>query len=399
MKYCYIFILTFLISCKSSSQSTYNVTANDRFFLQNFLKTRGISFGTFLNSPDILLAPPRPKNYLDEISNYFNIYTMNVSMNVVQRTQGVFDFTVPDKVVEFARAHNAKVRGHALVFAAVFPPWLQNAHYTPDQLEAILKTHVQTVVRHFATKYPGTVVIWHVVNEATCNGGNISALFNRGSCPEGIKKNIWTDIHKPGSSSARDYIELAFKWAHEADPSAKLFLNENNIEMDGQDPKIDRVYDLVKDLKSRGVQLDGIGIQCHARLYQYDKYSVQKLSETMNMFADLGLETQITEADVLMASGVQPNTSPTVPIPIINPTPQDYIKQANMYQVFLKACLVSKKCTGFVVGAPYDSGTWTTNYWKQPFHAHFLDDSLRPKAAYRIMLDEVKKDAKTGSIY
>jgi endo-1,4-beta-xylanase len=312
---------------------------------------------------------------------------MSVSFAMVERQNGVFDFSIPDKIVEFAIAHNAKVKGHSLVFASAIPDWVTKGNFTPDQLSEILKTHVQTIARHFKEKYPGTVIAWQVVNEVTCNGG---AFVSPDACPEGIKNIIWTNVHKPNSSDPRDYIELAFNWAHEADPDAKLYLNEDGIEWDSH-PKKDRVYSLVKYLKSVNAPIDGIGFEGHVRLFQKDKITTRGLLETMNRYAALGLESQITEIDVMMCSGVQPNTSPTVPIPIDNPTPGDYMDQAKVYRTFLDACILSKKCTAFTVGATYDPAAWTANYWKGSFRPHLFDDSMKPKIAYRYMVDDIKK--------
>ena len=58
-----------------------------------------------------------------------------------------------------------------------------------------------------------------------------------------------------------EYIADAFKWARAADPAAKLYINDYNVE--GINPKSDALYDLVKTLKSQGVPIDGVGFQAH----------------------------------------------------------------------------------------------------------------------------------------
>lgn len=49
------------------------------------------------------------------------------------------------------------------------------------------------------------------------------------------------------------YIEMAFRWAHEADPDAKLYYNDGGTE--GLGRKSDKVIALVKDLQSKGFRL------------------------------------------------------------------------------------------------------------------------------------------------
>jgi GH35 family endo-1,4-beta-xylanase len=60
---------------------------------------------------------------------------------------------------------------------------------------------------------------------------------------------------KIGDSS----IAEAFKAARAADPDAKLYLNDYNIE--GVGAKSDAVYNLVKSFKEQGIPIDGVGMQ------------------------------------------------------------------------------------------------------------------------------------------
>ncbi len=361
----------------------------DTFSLKDALLKKGIRFGTYLSAADITQRAPRPSNFMEVVSKYFNFYTMSVSFATVEPKQDVFDFTIPDKIVEFAISHNAKVKGHALVLGTSLPDWVVNGNYSPDELQSILKIHVQTIVKHFKDKYPGTVTVWNVVNEAVPGGQTLKAET---SFPDaGIKKNIWTSIHKPNSSDPTDYMQLAFEWAREIDPTAKLYLNENGNEYI-QDPKIDRLYNVVKHLKDKGTPIDGLGFQCHLRLFTKNRYSAAALTNTMNRFADLGLETQVSEFDVQMASGIVPNTSPTVPIPITNPSSADLQEQATLYKMFLSACLNSKKCTGFTVWGAWDGGSWVNLHWKGDFQPHILDSNLNVKPTYKALIDAVKSN-------
>ena len=123
------------------------------------------------------------------------------------------------------------VRGHNLAWPADNPTWLTSVPYSRDQLIGILHEHIQTVVGHFR----GKVAQWDVVNEGI--GG------------------FWWDHIGP------EYIDMAFRWAHEADPAAKLFYNDFGAE--GLGGKSDQVYALVRGLKQRGVPIDGVGLESH----------------------------------------------------------------------------------------------------------------------------------------
>ncbi|MEO6454884.1 MAG: endo-1,4-beta-xylanase, partial [Ginsengibacter sp.] len=351
-----------------------------------------ISFGTVLHPADISLKAPRPENYLTEVSRYFNFYTLPITWKLSEPKQrGAFDFAFGDQVVEFAIAHNTKVKGHVLVLGgASLPEWLLKDDYSPEELKDILKNHIQTIINHFKDKYPNTVTAWHVVNEPLCEGGMV--LDSKKCLDHGIEKNIWTNIHKPGSTDPTDYIQLAFQWAHEADPNAKLYINENNVET-LYHPKTKRFYELVKYLKQTGTPIHGIGLQAHIRLYDKERYSSKDLTSIMDRFADMGLETQITEFDVVLASGNQRINSftPTKQIPLIAPKNSDFLVQAELYSMFMDACLKAKNCTGFTTWGPWDPSSWTNNHWKGSFYPHLLDDNLNPKLAFKYLVNCVKK--------
>jgi endo-1,4-beta-xylanase len=57
------------------------------------------------------------------------------------------------------------------------------------------------------------------------------------------------------------YIEQAFRSAHEADPDALLFYNDNEGET--VNLKSDAIYAMVRDFGARAVPIDGIGLQMH----------------------------------------------------------------------------------------------------------------------------------------
>jgi endo-1,4-beta-xylanase len=380
---------------KATQQLTL-ISDNDIILLKNTLLKKGIYFGTYLAPADVQLRAPRPPDYLTRISKYFNFYTIAATYKVTEsQKRGVFTFDAGDKGVEFAIANNAQIKGHVLIANDPLPDWLVKGNFSPDELKDILKTHVQTIVKHYKDKYPGKVSIWNVINEPTCNGG---VRTDPDKCLDhGVEKSIWTDIHKPGSTDPTDYIQLAFQWAHEADPNAKLYLNEAGIEQETH-PKTERTYQLVKYLKQKGTPINGIGIQAHIRLYDKDKYSTKGLINIMNRFADLGLEVQISEFDVIMAKGAirVDNATPTTQLAIAVPQQSDFASQAALYKMFFDACLHAKNCTGFTTWGAWDSTSWASARWKGSFYPHLLDGNLKPKLALKYMIDDAKS-YKTGS--
>jgi endo-1,4-beta-xylanase len=232
---------------------------------------------------------------------------------VVRRNAGTFDFRDGDEVVRFARAHGMKVRGHCLVWDHSNPEWLVQAHFTTAQLSGLLQEHITTVMKHYA----GQVFAWDVVNEAFDEKGE-------------VKNSLW--YNQPGIAlydSHTGYIEQAFRWAHQADPQALLFYNDNGGE--GLNPKSDAIYAMVKDFKRRGVPIDGVGLQLHIPQLAVDTAAI---ASNITRLTALGVQVHITELDVSLPleTGGEPRTD-------------DLRRQAEMYRGVVRACLQSPGCT------------------------------------------------------
>ena len=91
-----------------------------------------------------------------------------------------------------------------------------------------------------------------------------------------------------------EYIELSYRWAHEADPSALLFYNDDRN--DELNKKSDAIYNVFKDFKQRNVPIHGIGFQMHKSIDKPIKY--EEISNNIRRLAKVGLKVEITEMDV-----------------------------------------------------------------------------------------------------
>jgi endo-1,4-beta-xylanase len=88
-----------------------------------------------------------------------------------------------------------------------------------------------------------------------------------------------------------DYAEIALRAARAADPQARLYINDYNVESAGA--KMRALYDLVASLKRHGAPLDGVGFESH---FVAGK-APDDMRETMQAFADLGVDVAVTEFD------------------------------------------------------------------------------------------------------
>jgi endo-1,4-beta-xylanase len=252
-----------------------------------------------------------------------------------------YDYAQADSVVAYAHRNGMVVRGHTLVWHEQVPAWVTDGGFPPDTLAAILRDHVERVVGHFK----GELVAWDVVNEAIADDGT-------------LRPTPWLNV-------GTDYVERAFRWARDADPDVPLFYNDYGIEV--VNTKSDAVYALLSDLKARGVPIDGIGFQFH---YQADGApAAERIVTNFARFASLGLEIQITEADMH--------------VPVLNglPSAADLQVQAGAYREMTSACLRTPACDAVEIEGIYDGEAWVSDpaSWGAPV---LFDVFMRPKPAY-----------------
>ena len=186
-----------------------------------------------------------------------------------------YDFRAADAYVEFGKTHGMVVIGHTLVWHSQTPGWVfQGEHGQPATRELLLqrmRDHIQTVVGRYRGKIKG----WDVVNEALSDGG-----------PESLRDSSWCRI------IGADFIEQAFRFAHEADPKAELYYNDYGLE----NPRKRRnAVTLLRGLIQRGVPIHGVGIQGH---YDLLHPAISEIEQTFGEFEELGLKVIITELDV-----------------------------------------------------------------------------------------------------
>ena len=283
-----------------------------------------------------------------------------------------FDFNGADAYVEFAKKHKMAVIGHTLVWHSQTPGWVfQGENGQPATRELLLKRmkeHIRTV----AGRYKGRVKGWDVVNEALSDGG-----------PEPLRDSPWRKI------IGDDFIEQAFRFAHEADPKAELYYNDYGLE-DGR--KRANAVALVKGLLKRGVPIHGIGTQSHFHL---NHPSIETVEKTIRDFAALGIKVMVTELDV----DVLPSRGPAGNADIsrreqggdgLNPYPNGLPaemqeKLAKRYGELFDVYLRNRKSLTRVTFWGLDDGrTWLNGFpiRGRVNHPLLFDRDLKPKAAF-----------------
>jgi endo-1,4-beta-xylanase len=258
-----------------------------------------------------------------------------MKMTYVETARGTYHFETPDAIVDYARSLGKSVHGHPLVWHTQLPGWVLNAKWSKDDLEAVMHEWISAIVTHFK----GRVDEWDVVNEPLADDGT-------------LRPSIWAKVIGP------DYIPLALKWAHEADPSAKLFINEYDDDLAG--PKSTALLALVRDLRKQGAPLDGIGIQGHWSLQQ-PPIDEPTLRAVVRSYAAAGMLIEFTETDV-----------------VTDGTPFSQIAQADEFAKAARVCQSLAACIRFTVWGLDDNMSWRG----VGSAATLFDRNYAPKPAY-----------------
>ncbi len=262
----------------------------------------------------------------------FDMVTAENEMKIdaTEPTQGDFSFTGADAVFDWAETRGKRVRGHTLAWHSQQPAWMQDLSGTA--LREAMIAHIQGVMAH----YEGTIVHWDVVNEAFVDGTS------------GERRN--SNLQQTGD----DWIEVAFQTARAADPAAKLYYNDYNIE-DWTHAKTQAVYAMVADFKERDIPIDGVGFQGH---FNTQSPYPANFRQTLQSFADLGVDVAITELDVENADA-----------------------RTDWWTGIIEDCRAVTRCVGLTTWGVRDSDSWRSA--QNPL---LFDAAGTPKAAHAAVL-------------
>lgn len=190
-----------------------------------------------------------------------------------------FTFEQADRLMAFAEEHGLEMRGHTLAWYGAMPDWT-NEIASPEEARLELTTHIRSVVG----RYKGRIKSWDVVNEPLSDFPKPGDL---------IRESIWQ------KHLGADYIELALRTAHEADPDVQLVINDYDIEQATDRGRARRkaLLDLLRDLIDRGVPLHALGIQGHLKGdIPIDKSGLTSFVAEVKA---MGLAILVTELDVI----------------------------------------------------------------------------------------------------
>lgn len=243
---------------------------------------------------------------------------------------------------------------------------LSSTTIDPVLVDNALHNWITTMV----DRYKGKVTGWDVANEVVVDGtGELRTSSN--SSGTASDNFYWADY------LGRGYIANAFRWANAADPSAKLFINDYNLESDTR--KLDSVIKLINELKTAGVPIHGVGLQMHISINTNNAgidNAFQKLAAT-------GLLIHVSEMDVrINPSNIQGFTATAA---LLDQQAQKYKYVAQSYFQNVP----SAQRFGITVWNLTDADSWIVLSGKEDFPTLF-NSSYQKKPAFSSLVQGLK---------
>ena len=327
--------------------------------------------GAAINENTILGLDPKSATI---VNSEFNTITPENSLKwmFIQPKPNKFNFKAADKYVEMGLKNNMYIVGHALVWHAQLADFMQNIDKSAEA-----RKHVDNHINRLVSRYKGKIDAWDVVNEAFEEDGSLRASV--------FYKNM-----------GENYIEEVFRITEKADPDADLIYNDYNLY---KPEKRAAVLKMVKNFKSNGTKINGVGVQAH---WDLKSPSLEEIEQIILDIHAEGVSVSFTELDIsvlpnpweMVGAEVTQNFSKFEGDPKMNPFPNglpDAVQEklAKRYQdIFNLFVKHSDKINRVTFWGVMDKHSWL-NDWPIKGRTNYpllFDRDYQPKVAYTRLL-------------
>jgi endo-1,4-beta-xylanase len=252
---------------------------SEEIVLRQLAVEKGLVYGTTIAAAQITGDPA----FIDLVREQAGLVVAENEMKWQVMNRGTpddDDYGPADTIANFASANHLVLRGHNLLWYHRTPSWYFDLPSRQEQERAVVR-HIQELAGH----YRGKIHSWDVVNEP---------IEPKDGRPDGLRTKVFLETLGP------EYLDLAYRTAKQADPAARLVVNEYDIELDAPEQEARRValLHLLEKMKGSGTPVDAVGIQAHLTAVGGPPFSAAKLRRFLAEIAGLGLTIQITELDV-----------------------------------------------------------------------------------------------------
>jgi endo-1,4-beta-xylanase len=247
--------------------------------LRKLAAEKGLLYGTTISAAQIT----GDHEFVDLVLQQAGLVVAENDMKWQDMNRGALgddNYGPADTVAAFALENGLALRGHNLLWYHRTPGWFFDLTTRQEQERAIIER-----IQRLAGRYRGMVHSWDVVNEP---------IEPKDGRPDGLRTSVFLEVLGP------DYLDLAYRVVRETDPSARLVVNEYDVELDTPEQEARRtaLLTLLQRMQHSGTPVDAVGIQAHLRCSGGPPFSASRLRRFLADLAGLGLTIQITELDV-----------------------------------------------------------------------------------------------------
>ena len=267
---------------------------------------------------------PESKKYLEILKANFNsaVHENALKWYATQPAKDKVSYADADRMLQWCQDNGLRMRGHCIFWGMEkhVQGWVKELDN--EQLLQALRRRAEEV----PARYRGRILEYDVNNEML-HGDYYAA-------------RLGDDIR----------VKM-FKWVHQADPEARLFVNDYRILNGGQ---ADKYVQQIEQLLKAGAPVSGIGCQGHPH-YDLD---VAKAKAALDKLAKLGLPIRITEFNL-----------PLRPAESDLDADEYQQKMARLLEEFYRMCFAHPAVDGILMWGFWEGALWRPEaaLWKKDF--------------------------------